>query len=177
MPNYRRARVPGGTFFFTVNLLERRRALLVDHIDALRTAFRHARDARPFDILAIAVLPDHLHCVWCLPEGDDDNATRWRHIKTLFSRALPPGERLSARRRLKAERGIWQRRYWAHLIHDEADLRAHMDYVHINPFKHGLVARVADWPYSSFHRFVRLGWMPADWGGSVGISGRFGERE
>lgn len=176
MPNYRRAWTPGGTFFFTVNLLERRRTLLVDHADALRTAFRHARAARPFEVIAIVVLPDHLHCVWRLPEGDDDNAMRWRHIKTLFSRSLPAGERLSARRRLKDERGIWQRRYWEHLIRDEDDLLAYVDYVHINPVKHGLVAQVMDWPYSSFHRFVRLAHLTAGWGGNVRTGVGFGER-
>ncbi len=176
MPNYRRVWTPGGTFFFTVTLLERRRTTLVDHVDALRTAFRHARAARPFDIIAIVVLPDHLHCIWRLPVGDDDNATRWRHIKTLFSRSIPAGERRSRRRQLKGERGIWQRRYWEHLIRDEADFLAHVDYAHINPVKHGLVAQVADWPHSSFHRYVRIGYLPADWGGNVETGAGFGER-
>ncbi len=89
MANYRRVWVPGGTYFFTVNLLERDRALLVDHVDGLRAAFRAVRAARPFDMVAMVVLPDHLHCIWRLPEGDADNATRWRHIKTMFSRGLP----------------------------------------------------------------------------------------
>ncbi|MBD8526667.1 REP-associated tyrosine transposase [Pseudomarimonas arenosa] len=144
MPNYRRVWVPGGTYFFTVNLLERRRSLLVDHIDALREAFRSARRARPFEVVALVVLPDHLHCVWKLPEGAADNATRWRHIKTLFSRAIPAIERRSARRRVKQERGIWQRRYWERLLRDERDLHHHVDYVHFNPVKHGLVATARD---------------------------------
>jgi putative transposase len=165
MPNYRRVRVPGGTFFFTVNLLERRRALLVDHIDALRSAFEDARKARPFTTIAIVVLPDHLHCVWRLPENDCDNATRWRQIKTAFVKAMPCGERRSSRRELKGERGIWQRRYWEHLIRDERDFRSHIDYIHFNPVKHGHVSRVIDWPYSSFHRWVRNGQLPADWAG------------
>lgn len=164
MPDYRRVWVPGGTYFFTVNLLERERTLLVDHLDALRAALRLTRAARPFAVIAMVVLPDHLHGVWQLPEGDADNATRWRQIKALFSRALPAGERRSAPRVRKRERGVWQRRYWEHLVRDERDLRQHVDYVHFNPVKHGLVARVGDWPHSSFHRFVRDRLLPPDWG-------------
>jgi putative transposase len=164
MSNYRRVRVPGGTYFFTVNLLERRRRLLVDRIDDLRVAFHATHAVRPFEVLAIVVLPEHLHCVWRLPPGDADNANRWAQIKSGFSRRLPPEERRCARRVAKRERGIWQRRYWEHLIRDERDLRQHVDYIHFNPVKHGHVLRVADWPYSSFHRWVRAGDYPADWG-------------
>ena len=163
MPNYRRVWVPGGTYFFTVNLLERRRSLLIDHVDSLRNAFREARVARPFVMPAYVILPDHLHCLWRLPDGDADIATRWRHIKTLFSRSLPADERRSERRVRKSERGIWQRRYWEHLIRDERDLRNHIDYIHFNPVKHRLVACVADWPHSSFHRFVADGRLSPDW--------------
>jgi putative transposase len=177
MPNYRRAWVQGGTYFFTVNLLERDRRLLVEHVDRLRAAFRQAHAARPFEILAAVVLPDHLHCVWRLPTGDSDNATRWRHIKSTFSRSFDREERRSQRRLLKAERGIWQHRYWEHLIGDECDLAAHVDYVHINPLKHGYVKRVRDWPYSTFHRYVRKGDLPVDWAGAEGAVGVCGERE
>ncbi len=163
MSNYRRVWVPGGTYFFTVNLLERRRRLLTERIGALGEAFRTAQTARPFSMPAWVVLPDHLHCIWVLPEGDADIATRWRHVKTTFSRMMPPGESRSARRVAKAERGIWQRRYWEHLIRDETDLRAHVDYIHINPVKHGHVARATDWPHSSFHRYVARGWLAQDW--------------
>nr|WP_298127531.1 transposase [uncultured Pseudoxanthomonas sp.] len=138
MSNYRRVWVPGGTYFFTVNLLERRRCLLVEHVDLLRDAFRAARAARPFHLRAIVVLPDHLHCVWRLPEGDADNANRWAQIKSGFSRALPAKERRSSRRIARRERGIWQRRYWEHLIRDDDDLRRHVDYVHINPGSMGM---------------------------------------
>lgn len=165
MPNYRRMWVPGGTYFFTVNLLERRRTLLIDRVDALRAAFIAAQRARPFDIIAIVILPDHLHCIWRLPPGDDDHATRWRHIKTAFVKHVPYGEHRSIRRRFKAERGIWQRRYWEHVIRDERDLRNHIDYIHFNPVKHGWAKRPGDWPYSSFHRFVLDGVLPADWAG------------
>lgn len=130
MSNYRRLWVPGGTYFFTVNLLERRRRLLVDHADLLRDAFRTARAARPFEVLAIVVLPDHLHCVWRLPDRDADNANRWAQIKSTFGRTLPISERPSPQRIARRERGIWQRRYGEHLIRDEADLRHHVDYVH-----------------------------------------------
>jgi putative transposase len=112
MPNYRRVWVPGGTYFFTVNLLERRRSLLVDHVDALRAAFAAAQSVRPFVMIAVVVLPDHLHCIWRLPPEDADNATRWRHIKTAFSQSVPRQERRSERRVARKERGIWQRRYW-----------------------------------------------------------------
>jgi putative transposase len=178
MTNYRRNFVPGGTFFFTVNLAERRLRLLTEHIDKLRTAVRVARTTHPFTIEAIVVLPDHLHAIWALPEGDNDFATRWRLIKSAFSRALPKGERISESRRSKGERGIWQQRYWEHTLRDERDLARHMDYIHFNPVKHGHVSCVTDWPHSSFHRLVRLGIYPPDWAGDtseVADSG-FGER-
>ena len=163
MSRYRRMWVPGGIYFFTVNLLERRRTLLLDRIDDLRAAFRATHAVRPFTIEAIVILPDHLHCLWRLPEDDADNATRWRQIKSTFSRCLPKGERRSLRRERKTERGIWQRRYWEHLIADEDDLRRHIDYIHINPVKHGYVPRAADWPHSSIHRFIKRGDLPRDW--------------
>jgi putative transposase len=177
MTGYRRNTIPGGSFFFTVNLAERRLSLLIEHVDLLRGAFRDVRRRHPFAIDAIVILPDHLHAIWTLPEGDRDYATRWRLIKSAFSRALPSGERISASRAARAERGIWQRRYWEHTLRDDRDVARHMDYIHFNPVKHGLVTRVQDWPYSSFHRLVRLGTYPADWGGDIGdVSGSFGER-
>ena len=166
MPNYIRAFVPGGTFFFTVTLLERNRRLLVDHVDLLRTTVENARRRRPFTINAIVILPDHLHCVWTLPEGDADFSARWHDIKARFSAGIPKEELLSQRRLAKRERGIWQRRFWEHTIRDELDLERHIDYIHYNPVKHGHASLVSDWPYSSFHRFVRAGIYPADWGGS-----------
>jgi putative transposase len=166
MPNYRRAYVPGASWFFTVNLLQRRNNdLLVRHIDLLRDAVRRVHRLHPFVIDAWVVLPEHMHCVWTLPPGDTAYSMRWRLIKTLFCRALPPDEYRSRLRLLRGERGIWQRRYWEHLIRDDEDFRRHVDYVHINPLKHGLVGRVQDWPYSSFHRGVRLGIYPEDWAG------------
>lgn len=163
MSNYRRVCVPGGTYFFTVNLLERRRCLLLEHVDLLCASFRAARLVRPFEMLAIVILPDHLHCVWRLPEGDADNANRWAQIKSGFSRGVPVQERRSARRIARRERGIWQRRFWEHLIRDDDDLRRHVDYVHINPVKHGYVSRACDWPHSSFNQWVAKGVYPVDW--------------
>ena len=166
MPDYRRAWQAGGTYFFTVNLLQRQgNDLLTRHVGLLRETVRAVRRRHPFVIHGWVILPDHLHCVIELPVEDADFATRWRLIKMGFSKALPREENISAARLRRGERGIWQRRYWEHLIRDEADFNAHMDYVHINPFKHGLVAQVADWPYSTFHSLVAAGVYPADWAG------------
>jgi len=177
MANYRRNFVRGGAYFFTVNLADRRLRLLTEYIALLRGAFRVTRVAHPFTIDAIVVLPDHLHAMWTLPEGDSDFATRWRLIKSAFSRGLAKGEEVSASRLGRAERGIWQRRYWEHALRDESDHARHSDYIHFNPVKHGYVARVQDWPYSSFHRMVRLGIYPMDWGGDMRADGEwFGER-
>ena len=168
MTDYRRAWFPGGTYFFTVNLLQRRgNDLLTREIDLLRTVVAGVRSRHPFRIHGWVVLPDHLHCVIELPVGDADFAVRWRLIKMGFSKGLPKTERRSATRQRRGERGIWQRRYWDHLIRDDADFQAHMDYVHINPVKHSLTTRVADWPYSTFHRLVARGVYPADWAGTV----------
>jgi REP-associated tyrosine transposase len=165
MPNYRRVWCPGGTYFFTVTLLERHHNdLLVRHIDALRHAVACVRARHPFTIHGWVVLPDHLHCVIELPSGDANYAMRWALIKQRFSKAIPATEPRNEARQRRAERGIWQRRYWEHLIRDERDYAAHMDYVHFNPVKHGLVSRVQDWPHSTFRRLVRMGVYPLEWG-------------
>jgi len=169
MPQYVRAYVPGGAYFFTVGLLERRGRLLTENIEALREALRSVRDRRPFRIDAIVILPDHLHCIWTLPPNDADFSTRWRLIKSSFARAVAPGERLSIRRQMKHERGVWQRRFWEHAIRDQGDYDAHLDYIHFNPVKHGWVPRVAEWPHSSFHRFVRLGLYQPEWAAPADI--------
>jgi len=168
MSDYRRLWCPGGTYFFTHTLLRRHdNDLLIRHIELLREAVRIVRRSHPFEIHAWVVLPEHLHCVIELPAGDCDYATRWRLIKLIFSRSLPVAEPRSWLQQLRRERGIWQRRYWEHQIRDAEDLRRHLDYVHINPLKHGLVERVGDWPYSTFHRQVAQGLYPADWAGGV----------
>ena len=165
MPDYRRARVPGGTYFFTVNLLDRRQDTLVRHIDLLRAAVRETRGGKPFHIDAWVVLPDHLHCMWTLPPGDDDFSNRWKAIKIRFVHGLPRTERRSAVRISHGERGIWQRRFWEHMIRDDVDYVRHMDYIHFNPVKHGHARVVSDWPHSTFHHCVRAGLYPRDWGG------------
>jgi putative transposase len=163
MPEYRRIRVAGGTYFFTVKLRDPKSRLLVEQVAALRAAFRAVMTAHPFTIDAIVIMPNHLHALWTLPPGDSDYSTRWRQIKTVFSRAIAKGEQVSASRRAKGERGIWQRRFWEHTIRDQRGFNHRFHYIHGNPVKHGYVKRPGDWPYSSFHRAVRQGIYPADW--------------
>ena len=148
MPNYRRYHVPGGTFFFTVNLADRRSRLLTERIDLFKTAYRETRARHPFDTLALCVLPNHLHAVWQLPGGDADYATRWRLIKTGFTRALPGAP---AGRR-PGERAVWQRRFWERWLRDADQLSAAIDYTHGNPVRHGLVPDIRDWPHSTWHK-------------------------
>jgi len=176
LTDYRRLRVAGGTYFFTVNLAERGSDLLVREVRILRAVVGRVRAAYPFGIEAWVVLPDHSHAVWTLPDGDADFSTRWGLIKRGFSLGVGRGERVSASRRGKGERGVWQWRFWEHAIRDERDFAAHVDYVHFNPVKHGFVAHAGDWPYSTFRRAVRLGVYPADWGGRGEAVGDFGER-
>ena len=164
MVRYRRNFVPGGTYFFTVTLADRRSTILVDHIAALREAFRTARRERPFAIDAIVILPEHLHVLMTLPQNDTDYSGRWRRIKSMFARLV--ARRMPLERNRRGEYALWQRRFWEHTIRDESDFERHADYIHFNPVKHGHVGRVKDWPYSSFHRLVRLGLYPEDWAGA-----------
>jgi putative transposase len=171
---YRRAFIPGGSFFFTV-VTERRRPLLAsaEAVEVLRTAIRSVRTARPFEVKAMVVLPDHLHCIWTLPPGDGDFATRWRLVKTRFTKHCDPGLRPAPdpARTAKGEQALWQQRYWEHALRDENDFARHVEYIHYNPVKHGLVTAPISWPYSSFHRFVEGGICSADWGqGEVEIA-------
>ncbi|EMK0360886.1 TPA: transposase [Klebsiella aerogenes] len=154
MSNYRRSYIPGGCWFFTVNMQNRHSDLLTRHIDHLRAAIACTKRKRPFQINSWVVLPEHMHCIWTLPEGDSDYSGRWREIKKSFTRAL-------------AQSQIWQPRFWEHAIRNDEDYRRHMDYVYINPVKHRLVGRVSDWPYSTFHRDVRQGLYPVDWAGHI----------
>ena len=177
MTAYRRNLLAGGTYFFTVNLADRRQRLLTENIECLRAAFRYTRRLHPFTIEAIVVLPDHLHAIWTMPEDDSDFAVRWALIKAGFSRALPAGEPVSVSRVRKRERGIWQRRFWEHTIRDEDDWVRHVDYIHFNPVRHGHAEHLAAWPYSSVHRMVRLGFYSANWAGQPeGQQSGFGER-
>lgn len=164
---YRRAFTPGGAFFFTV-VTERRRPILAtaDAVGVLREAMRAVRAKRPFTIDAMVVLPDHLHCIWTLPSGDADFATRWRLIKTWFTKHVDPALRgaVDAARSRRCEQAVWQHRYWEHQLRNEVDFTRHVEYIHYNPVKHGLVASPLEWPYSSFRRFVDAGIYAADWG-------------
>jgi putative transposase len=165
MVRYRRNFLPGGTYFFTVTLADRTSSALVDYVGALRAAFRAGRRERPFTIDAIVILPDHLHAIFTLPTGDADFSGRWRRIKGHFSsQMIAAGVCV---RRPNGDFALWQRRFWEHTIRDERDFARHVDYIHFNPVRHGLVSRVRDWPYSSFHLYVRQGLLPEDWGGDV----------
>jgi putative transposase len=176
MSRYRRSVAPGGTFFFTVALADRRSRLLVERIDRLRHTWSVTQSRYPFETLAVCILPDHLHAVWSLPDGDADFGRRWGAIKRLFSAGLCAAPVRSASKIAKREKGIWQRRFWEHQIRDDADLDRHVDYVHFNPVKHGLAESVRDWPYSSFHRYVARGVLPEDWAaGESEKAGSFGE--
>ena len=165
MVRYRRNFVPGGTYFFTVTLADRTSSAMVDHLDALRMAFRIARE-RPFTIEAIVILSDHLHAVWTLPPGDCDFSGRWRRIKAYFTHRLVAAG-VPVKRHRNGEYALWQRCSWEHTIRNETDFEQHVDYVHFNPVRHRLASRVRDWPYSSFHVYVRRGLKPADWAGDV----------
>jgi putative transposase len=175
---YRRAHIPGASYFFTVNLARRKTHLLTEHIGLLRQAFREVKAAHPFAIDAIVIMPDHLHAVWTLPDGDSDYSLRWGLIKGGFSRELPAIEPVSKSRVAKGERGIWQRRFWEHVIRDSDDYRRHVDYIHFNPVKHGFVERPGDWKFSSIHRYIRGNVLPVDWACCGDFdSSTFGERE
>jgi putative transposase len=152
---YRRAYVKGGCYFFTVNLADRKSDLLVQHIDLLRNAIKIVKENHPFTVNAIVVLPDHLHCIWTLPELDCNYSKRWMLIKRYFSLEISKTENINQARLKKRERGIWQRRFWEHVIRDERDYLNHIEYIHINPIKHGYVKDVKDWPYSSIHKIQK----------------------
>jgi putative transposase len=177
MPRYIRNFVPGGTYFFTVTLADRGSDLLVKDIDRLRAAYSQVQRRHPFETLAICVLPDHLHAIWRLPASDNNASMRWSLIKHGFSAGLPAAPVASCSQRSRREKGIWQRRFWEHRIGDDDDFARHVDYIHFNPVKHALVRQVKDWPFSSFHRWVRRGELPVAWGlVEAGGGGGFGER-
>ena len=174
MVNYRRVQQSGGTFFFTVTLRDRSSMLLTRYIDELRFAFRETGLRKPFKINAIAILPDHLHCLWTLPSGDTNYSGRWRSIKSSFVRKLrKSGVQVGMNE--KGEADVWQRRFWEHQIRGDKDFEAHVNYIHINPVKHGLVKNVIDWPWSSFHDYVREGLLDLNWASESVACGGFGE--
>ncbi len=173
MVQYRRSRVAGGTFFLTVNLFDRR-ALLTDHADVLRAIVRDVKTELPFKIDAMVILPDHWHAVWTMPPDDTSYKRRIRLIKSRFTKHLVRTG-VSIAKDERGESQLWQKRFWEHTIRDERDLAAHVDYVHINPVRHGYVTRAADWPYSTLRRYVKNGMLPEDWAGAS-QEGVFGER-
>ena len=169
MSRYRRYFIPGGTFYFTV-VTHRRRPILTSRParSHLRKAIQTVRKKRPFQTVAMVLLPDHLHAIWILPSDDSDYPTRWSQIKETFTRSFlkaggSEGFRNASRIR-RRERGIWQRRFWEHTVRDEDDLKRCFDYIHWNPVKHGLVERVQDYPWSTFHRHARQGEYDLVWG-------------
>jgi putative transposase len=157
MSQYRRPNIKGGIFFFTVVLLDRSSNLLIHHIELLREVYSAVQARLPFETNAICILPDHLHAIWTLPARDADFALRWSQIKSGFSRRRDRAQLRSRSQVRRREAGVWQRRFWEHAIRDDADFERHVDYIHFNPVKHGYVTRVCEWPYSSFHRFVKNG--------------------
>jgi putative transposase len=177
MVRYRRNFIPGGMFFFTVTLDDRRSSVLVDHIEPLRAAFRKTRSERPFGIEAIVILPDHLHAILTLPPGDSDFSDRWRRIKGSFTRSVVAAG-IPISRDHRGEYSLRQKRFWEHTIRDDRDFERCADYIHFNPVKHRLVSSPSDWPFSSLHRYARAGILARDWGGDgQGDGANFGERE
>ena len=174
---YRRANAKGATYFFTVNLADRTSDTLIHHIDDLGAIINKVKEAHPFSIVAMVVLPEHLHAIWRLPPGDRNFPMRWSLIKAGFSRLLPNEEYVPPSRAAKRERGIWQRRYWEHQIRDEADVERHVNYIHYNPVKHGHVQKAVDWPHSTLHSYIDRGIVNRNWagGGNEKASG-YGER-
>jgi putative transposase len=172
MPDFRRFRVEGATYFFTVVTDRRKPFLCSDNARGiLRKLLIECNDRWPFTISAIVLLPDHLHTVWILPHGDANYSRRWGWIKKEFTKAwLSAGhseQPVSPGRVHKRQHGVFQPRFWEHLIRDEDDFERHADYIHYNPVKHGYVASPRDWEWSSFHRYVTAGAYSAEWGQDV----------
>lgn len=167
MVHYRRARTPGACYFLTLALQDRSSDMLVRHHRELGEALRHACRQKPCRLPAIVLLPDHLHMLMALPDGDADFSSRIRLFKSAFVKSLRAQPETPIRLNARGEANIWRRRFWEHLLRDEQDFVAHVDYIHINPLRHGLVERVCDWPFSSFHRYVQRGLLPVDWAGGA----------
>ena len=169
MPQYRRAELAGGTFFFTIVTFKRKSILTGDIArKILHSAWIDTQRRFPFTTEAVCLLPDHIHCIWRLPDEDTNYSIRWKEIKRLFTKGflehLGPGEIRNESRIKRHEAAIWQRRFWEHTIRDETDLNLHLDYIHFNPVKHGLVKNGSKWPWSSFHRYVKMGYYEDNWG-------------
>lgn len=160
---YRRVTIPGVAYFFTVNLYDRQSHLLITEVNLLRTIFRRVQRLHPFTINAIVIMPDHLHAIFTLPANDSNYSLRWNLIKGYFSKEIQTIEPITASRKNKHERGIWQRRFWEHLIRNEQDMKNHIDYIHYNPVKHGYVLQPVQWQYSSIHHYIKNEALSKDW--------------
>ena len=165
MPEYRRSLIEGGSYFFTVVTYHRLPIFTNPTVrELLHNAFQLVQQKLQFNIIAICLLPDHIHCIWTLPEGDDRYSLRWKEVKRIFTLGylaqIGPGETRSDSRTKQGEAAIWQRMFWEHTLRDQEDFNRHVDYIHYNPVKHGLVEEMRDWPWSSFHRFVKMGFYP-----------------
>jgi len=159
MSDYHRSKTEGASYFFTVVTCQRKKIFFDDgNIAILRNAFKKVKKRQPFDIEAIVILHDHLHCIWKLPEADNDFAGRWREIKKHVTRQI------TEVRNKRNEGDVWQKRFWEHQIRDLQDWHNHMDYIHYNPVKHGYVSQPSQWPYSSFGKWVKNGFYEKDWG-------------
>lgn len=176
MPNYRRRTCPGGTFFFSVMLAPECGLSLIEHLHLLRIAYSETLEENPFRTNAIVILPDHLHAVWTLPDGDGDYAIRWRKVKGRFTRMVKHSGARTASAVRRGESGVWQRRFWERHLTSQAELRRHVAYCWSDPVRHGLVARAADWAASSVHREIRAHQIPRDWSAPA-LAGTFGERQ
>lgn len=181
MPNYCRL-YGGNAYYFTVVTYNRLPILTTKaSIKILREAWEIVEQRFPFTAVAACLLPEHIHVIWTLPEGDQDFSLRWKEIKRQFTKRylieVGPGESRNLSRQKRGEAAIWQRRFWAHTIITDDDLAKHIDYIHFNPVKHGLVKQVRDWRWSSFHRYVSEGVYDPDWGqaNEYWISAAFGE--
>lgn len=169
---YRRSKTQGGSYFFTVVTHQRQKILCYpDNIQLLRQSFRYVLNRHPFTIDAVVILPDHIHCLWTLPANDCDYSTRWRLIKSYFSRHCNHKFQgnINPSKQSKKERGFWQRRFWEHQIRNQEDWIHHVDYIHYNPVGHGLVKAPKDWQYSSFHRYVQNQYYDVTWGANEDI--------
>jgi putative transposase len=168
MSHYIRSFKPGGTFFFTV-VSDHRRPFLTDMLAryALRCAIEETREKYPFHQDAIVLLPEHIHCIWTLPEEDTDFSLRWKVIKHKFTRIfLKNGGKslpVSHSRQLHKKRGLWQRRFWEHTVRNEKEFETLCNYIHYNPVKHGHASCPHIWPFSTFAQFVKNNLYPADW--------------
>ncbi len=161
---YRRSNIKGACYFFTINLANRKTRLLVEEFEILRNVINHVKQQHPFQLDAMVIMPEHFHMMMTLPENDNAYAKRIMLIKSGFSRKIPKSEPINPSRIHKRERGIWQRRYWEHLIRDDTDYQRHIEYIHYNPVKHGHVNKPSEWQYSTLHKYIKLKIYDKDWG-------------